>query len=139
MSSSALASRPACSRVPLRTLALAQIIADLAKQILAKLPHRFDVEEVSAKFPTTYKESMNTVLTQVRTPTEGDPRSAAMLCHGRAGARARRAAHRRPPSKVCMLPAEQEPLGVMRRGLHRACMGAHLAPSSHPCSGPQCA
>lgn len=43
----------------------AQIIATLAQQILSKLPVQFDVEEVSARFPTTYKESMNTVLTQV--------------------------------------------------------------------------
>jgi len=43
-----------------------QVIANLAQQILSKLPPQFDVEEVATRFPTTYKESMNTVLTQVR-------------------------------------------------------------------------
>lgn len=43
-----------------------QVIAALAQDILSKLAPQFDVDEVSKRYPTTYKESMNTVLTQVR-------------------------------------------------------------------------
>lgn len=41
-----------------------EVIAGLANDILDRLPPQFDVEMVSATYPTTYKESMNTVLTQ---------------------------------------------------------------------------
>ncbi|EFJ44216.1 dynein heavy chain 2 [Volvox carteri f. nagariensis] len=40
------------------------VIGSLASDILARLPPQFDVEAVIATYPTTYKESMNTVLTQ---------------------------------------------------------------------------
>ncbi|GLC56009.1 hypothetical protein PLESTB_001054700 [Pleodorina starrii] len=40
------------------------VIGSLASDILARLPPQFDVEAVIAAYPTTYKESMNTVLTQ---------------------------------------------------------------------------
>ncbi|GLI62391.1 hypothetical protein VaNZ11_005010 [Volvox africanus] len=40
------------------------VISSLASDILARLPPQFDVEAVIATYPTTYKESMNTVLTQ---------------------------------------------------------------------------
>ncbi|XP_070559259.1 dynein axonemal heavy chain 3-like isoform X5 [Ptychodera flava] len=41
-----------------------QIIEDLASDILSKLPPDFDLEEVQAKYPVQYEESMNTVLVQ---------------------------------------------------------------------------
>jgi len=41
-----------------------QVIDDLAKDILEKLPSDFNVEEVMLKYPTLYEESMNTVLAQ---------------------------------------------------------------------------
>eukprot|EP00878_Enallax_costatus_P015185 GHUV01015897.1.p1 GENE.GHUV01015897.1~~GHUV01015897.1.p1 ORF type:complete len:755 (+),score=209.16 GHUV01015897.1:720-2984(+) len=41
-----------------------EIVGRLAQGILDKLPAAFDVEAVSAQYPTTYKESMNTVLAQ---------------------------------------------------------------------------
>jgi dynein heavy chain, axonemal len=39
-------------------------ISDLASDILTQLPKPFDPEFVAHKFPVTYSESMNTVLTQ---------------------------------------------------------------------------
>ena len=41
-----------------------QVVMDLCQDILSKMPPLFDVEAVSQTYPTTYKESMNTVLTQ---------------------------------------------------------------------------
>lgn len=42
-----------------------EVIGGLAAEILGKMPAPFDVEAVMQRYPTTYKESMNTVLTQV--------------------------------------------------------------------------
>ncbi|XP_013387188.1 dynein heavy chain 12, axonemal, partial [Lingula anatina] len=39
-------------------------LADIAEDILKKLPKNFDLEVASKKYPVTYNESMNTVLTQ---------------------------------------------------------------------------
>ena len=41
-----------------------EICGDIAKDILNKLPHNFDLPAVQAKFPVKYEESMNTVLIQ---------------------------------------------------------------------------
>merc|ERR1711988_1250377 len=41
-----------------------EVIAELTKDILTKLPPNFNIEEVQLKYPTLYEESMNTVLTQ---------------------------------------------------------------------------
>jgi len=40
------------------------MVQDLATDILSKLPSKFKLEEVQAKYPTDYSESMNTVLVQ---------------------------------------------------------------------------
>ena len=40
------------------------VIGALAADILGRLPELFDVDAVIERYPTTYKESMNTVLTQ---------------------------------------------------------------------------
>lgn len=39
-----------------------EIIGDLAKEIEKRAPPIFDVEMVGKKFPTSYNESMNTVI-----------------------------------------------------------------------------
>lgn len=41
-------------------------VADLAKDILSRLPDDYDVETVSEKYPVMYSNSMNTVLRQVK-------------------------------------------------------------------------
>ncbi|MEW5298366.1 MAG: hypothetical protein WDW36_001498 [Sanguina aurantia] len=41
-----------------------EVIQALCEDILGKMPGEFDVELVAATYPTTYRESMNTVLTQ---------------------------------------------------------------------------
>ncbi|KAJ3286989.1 Dynein heavy chain 7, axonemal [Borealophlyctis nickersoniae] len=41
-----------------------QIVSEVAADMLAKLPDQFDIPKVSAKYPVTYSESMNTVLLQ---------------------------------------------------------------------------
>ncbi|XP_033114673.1 dynein heavy chain 3, axonemal-like isoform X5 [Anneissia japonica] len=41
-----------------------QVIDDLASDILSKVPSNFNLEEVKAKYPVRYEESMNTVLLQ---------------------------------------------------------------------------
>ncbi|XP_033642613.1 dynein heavy chain 3, axonemal-like [Asterias rubens] len=41
-----------------------QIIEDLASDILSKIPPNFSLDEVKAKYPVRYEESMNTVLVQ---------------------------------------------------------------------------
>ena len=41
-----------------------EIIGDLARGIEAKTPELFDLDEIQAKYPTDYNESMNTVLAQ---------------------------------------------------------------------------
>jgi dynein heavy chain len=40
------------------------LVVDLCQSILAQLPAPFDMERVSAKYPTDYSQSFNTVLTQ---------------------------------------------------------------------------
>ena len=42
----------------------AQVIEELATDILSKLPPAFDLEMVIKKYPVVYNESMNTVLRQ---------------------------------------------------------------------------
>lgn len=39
---------------------------DLANDILRKIPESYNIEEVNAKYPIMYSNSMNTVLKQVR-------------------------------------------------------------------------
>jgi len=41
-----------------------EVVAQLAQDILARLPPDYNVEEVQLKYPTLYEESMNTVLAQ---------------------------------------------------------------------------
>ncbi|XP_071486244.1 dynein axonemal heavy chain 3-like [Diadema antillarum] len=41
-----------------------QVIEDLASDILSKIPPNYNLEEVQAKYPVSYEESMNTVLVQ---------------------------------------------------------------------------
>jgi len=41
-----------------------QVVTELTKDILTKLPANYNIEEVQLKFPTLYEESMNTVLAQ---------------------------------------------------------------------------
>jgi len=41
-----------------------QIIGDIALQIQGKVPQLFELDEIAAKYPTDYNESMNTVLSQ---------------------------------------------------------------------------
>jgi len=41
-----------------------EIIGDIAKAIEGRMPPLYDLDEVSAKYPTDYNESMNTVLAQ---------------------------------------------------------------------------
>ncbi|XP_032809855.2 dynein axonemal heavy chain 3-like isoform X2 [Petromyzon marinus] len=39
-------------------------VQELATDILSKIPPKFDIEEIKSKFPTSYSESMHTVLVQ---------------------------------------------------------------------------
>lgn len=48
-----------------------EVIQALCEDILGKMPGEFDVEMVATRYPTTYRESMNTVLTQVSTNSQG--------------------------------------------------------------------
>lgn len=41
-----------------------QVLLDLSKDILARLPPPYDIEKALLDFPVRYEESMNTVLTQ---------------------------------------------------------------------------
>ena len=41
-----------------------ELVANITKDILEKLPANFDIEAVQRKFPVLYEESMNTVLAQ---------------------------------------------------------------------------
>lgn len=41
-----------------------EVVNDLAKDILSKLPADFDIQKVMDKYPVVYDESMNTVLRQ---------------------------------------------------------------------------
>jgi len=41
-----------------------ELVGDLAKDILSRLPPDFDIEAVQKKYPVLYEESMNTVLAQ---------------------------------------------------------------------------
>jgi len=41
-----------------------EIIGDMAKFLLSRTPEVFDLEKVGRKYPTSYDESMNTVLYQ---------------------------------------------------------------------------
>ena len=45
-------------------LTLQEMVQELASDILSKLPDKFKLEEVQARYPTDYSESMNTVLVQ---------------------------------------------------------------------------
>lgn len=42
-------------------------IVDLVKDIMGRMPPLYNIEEVSAKYPVMYMNSMNTVLRQVGT------------------------------------------------------------------------
>lgn len=62
----ACAGRPAClhrvSNVPAGSGKSSEsILAEVAADILTRLPPDFDVEAVSVKYPASYQDSMNTV------------------------------------------------------------------------------
>jgi len=40
-----------------------ELIMDISKQLEAQTPKVFDLESIYERYPTDYKESMNTVLT----------------------------------------------------------------------------
>jgi len=47
-----------------REVERSRVLSELAADVLRKLPPRFDVESIAAKFPVQYNESMNSVLVQ---------------------------------------------------------------------------
>lgn len=47
-----------------KTLCLPQIVEEIVTGIMQKIPDQIDIEEVIAKYPVMYEESMNTVLIQ---------------------------------------------------------------------------